>query len=504
VSVLRTLRHGGVAAGVLGLILIAAAPDVTTSASADEVRLDPGDIAGFAIEAKATPLTMRVFESFIPIPADPGVPNFEVTAGHSSTRLGAGPTGRAVSSLLWPGPGVGDGYGNFAEEFGMDPDSSYPLRAAANYPSGPLTEEQEMPPGGGMRAEALGLDIEAETEFVGELVPDLISAGTARSLSRSTVADGRGTALGDSVVSELSLFEGLISVDAIRTRLVATTDGVEASVRGATDVTGLTVAGTRYAVDRDGVRIEEEDPDGPFSEVPSLPLRVLGVVDFQDLIGVRVEGGLVEDLETDGEVAEAGRRAEGVTITLDLTPLFALVNSVPTSQLLELLPDEVRGQLFPLLGLSPIIEIALGSAEVEASATEAFEFEVPDLPPPPAFDDLTADAPDLGAPGDLGDLPGADLGPPELGDGFAGPEVSAGPEMGAEQAPVALPITSAGGVPDGLGLAAQLLVLTGALIGLAAWGLERLRGAAFAVPAAAAACRRGAAAGVPDLRRLSG
>lgn len=495
-SLLRTLRRSGAAAAVLGLVLIAAAPD------AGDVRTDPGEIAGFAIEATAAPITVRIFEPFIPIPADPGVPQMELTTGYSSTRLGAGPTSRAVASLLWPGPGVGDGFGNFAEEFGMDPDSTYPLRAAAQFPSGPLTEEEALPTGAGMRAEALGLDVEAETEFVGELLPDLFGAGTARSLSRSTVEDGLGTAIADSILSEVSLLEGLISVDGVRTRLVATTDGVEATVRGATDVTGLVVAGTRYAIDRDGVRVEAEDEDSPFAQAPSLPLRLLGVVDLQDLIGVRVEGGLVDDLEANEGVAEAGRRAEGVTITLDLSPLFDLVNALPVGDLLELLPDDVRGQLLPLLSLSPTVEIAIGFAEVEVSATEAFVFEIPDLPEPPPLEDLGAAAPppDLGAPGDLGDLPGApDLGAPDLGD-VAAPAVSAAPDPGPEAPAVALPTTTAGSVPDGIGLAAQLLLLTGALVALAAWGLERLRGAAFAVPAGAAACRGGAARGVPDLR----
>ncbi|WP_052666572.1 choice-of-anchor P family protein [Nitriliruptor alkaliphilus] len=494
-SLLRTLRRSGAAAGVLGLVLIAAAPD------AGNVRTDPGDIAGFGIDATAAPITVRIFEQTIPIPADPGVPQAEITTGHSWTTLGGGPTSRAVASLVWPGPGVGDGYGNFAEAFGMDPESTYPLRAAAQFPSGPLTEDNELPHGGGMWAHALGLDVEAEAEFAGELLPGLLGAGTARSVSRSTVEDGLGTAVADSILSEVSLLEGLISVDGVRTRLVATTDGVEATVRGATDVTGLVVAGTRYAIDRDGVRVEAEDEDSPFAGTPSLPLRLLGVVDLQDLIGIRVEAGLVEDLEASEDIAEAGRRAEGVTITLDASPLFDLANALPTDELLALLPDDLRGPVLQLLGLSPTVEIALGFAEVEASATEAFVFEIPDLPPPPPLDDLgAAPPPDLGAPGDLGDLPGApDLGAPDLGD-VGAPSVSAQPDPGPEAPAVALPTTSAGSVPDGIGLAAQLLLLTGGLVGLAAWGLERLRGAAFAVPAGAAACRGGAARGVPDLR----
>ncbi len=427
----RLLRRGSAAAGALGLMLVAAAPTVAAAAAEDgsdemdgitigaddAIRTDPGAIAGYNLIAEAAPVTWRVFDPFIPIPADPGDPNFSVTAGYSLATLGAGPVSRAVSSLLWPGPGIGDGFGVFAEEFGMEPGEEYPIRAGASYPGGEQSAQQETVPGGGMHAVAKGLDVEAVTDFGGDLIPTAVTAGSGRSVSRTTVEDGVATATAESSLNDLVLLEGLITLDGLRTRLVATTDGVEATVEGATDITGLTVAGTRYAVGRDGIYAESDDEDSPFSERPTLPLRLLGVVDLRDLIGVTVESGLVEDLEEEDGLAGAGRRAEGVAITLDFSLLFDLVNLLPADLVLEQLPDDIRGPLGPVLRMSPVMEIGIGYAEVEVAATEALTFEVPDLPPPPPAGGL-ADIGDFGSgaletPGDFGgDLGGTgDLGP---------------------------------------------------------------------------------------------
>lgn len=503
----RTVRTAVAAVAVVALPLLAmgpvavaqeggdAGPDEVDEPVDEDVRLDPGDIAGFALDAVATPVTVRIFDPFIPIPADPGDPNFEITFAHSRSQLGAGPVSRGLSSLVWPGTGVGDGFGNFAEELGMDPDATYPLRASAQFPGGPFEEEAEP----GMRAAARGLDVEAVTELAGELVPGLLGTGTASSRTLSTVEDGVARAVATGTITDLRFFEGLVTIEAVETSVEATSDGVTADSEGGTTITGLTVMGTRYVFDDQGLRIEEEDEDGPFSEAPSLPLRVLGVVDLSELIGVTVEAGEVDVLDSDDDVAVAGRTAQGLTITLDASPLFDLLNELPVQTLLGLLPEDVERELAPFLGLAPTIELVVGRAKVEVAGTEAFVVEPPDFAPPePDLVDLDFDD----APPDL-DFDGAPLFD-DPGDAFAEPPVVGTPDVAPDvaQAPqAAMPLTPVASFPDGFGgIAAGLMALAALAVAASALGLHRLTGAAFAAPGAGSGCPHGYRVGVPDLR----
>jgi hypothetical protein len=500
VSVSRTLRDVVTLVALVALLLAVVAP---ASIADDGIRTDPGGLAGFGVDASATPITVRIFEPTIPIPADPGKPNFEIALGFSSTTLGAGPVSRAVSSLVWPGPGVGDGFGNFAEEFGMDPDSTYPLRAMGQYPSGEPEESMELPTGAGMHAAARGLDVEAETEFVGDLVPGLAAVGTIRSRSLSTVVDGEGRAVADAVLGQVELLEGLVVIDQLRTRLVATSDGVDATVRGATEFSGLTIAGIRFALGHDGATIVEEDEEGSsFDEVPAIPLRLRGVADLSDLIGVTVELAPLDD-DIEEEFAAAGRVAGGLVVTFDATTLFDLLRLLPADVLLEQLPDDLSSQLRMVLGLAPTFEITLGRATVEASGTEPLSFELPDMDFPDASpmddgfmgDDLTFDeGADLGfADADLGSgLPTADLDGPEVASGL--PPGAAPPQA----------FTPAASYPDPFGgLPAPAILLSAIAIAFAALGLQKLSGAALAAPIAGAACTA-TSTGVPDLRQQAG
>jgi hypothetical protein len=497
----RSLRAVVTLVALLALLLVLVAP---ASVADEGIRTDPGDLAGFAIDASATPITLRIFEPTIPIPADPGRPNLEVALGFSSTTLGAGPVSRAVSSLAWPGPGVGDGFGNFAEEFGMDPESEYPLRAMGQYPSGDPEDSTQLPTGAGMRAVARGLDVEAETEFVGDLVPALAAVGTIRSRSTSTVEDGAGRAVADAVLGQVELLEGLIVIDQLRTRLVATSDGVDAAVQGATEFSGLTIAGTRFALGHDGATIVEEDEEGgTFDEVPPLPLRLRGVADLSDLIGVTVELAPLED-DVEEEFAAASRVAGGLVVTFDATTLFDLLRLLPADVLLEQLPDDLSSQLRMVLGLAPTFEITLGRAAVDASGTEPLTFDLPDLDfdASPMEGDLFAD--EMGF-GEVGSEPGfADVdlegGLPPVAD-LDGPEVA--PDLPPGVAPPQA-FTPAASYPDPFGgLPAPAILLAGIAIAFSAFGLQRLTGASLAAPIAAAACTA-TSTGVPDLRPRAG
>ena len=134
-----------------GAALLAASPVLAQA----EVRTQT-ELFGYDLEAHASPVSVRFFEDFIPIPTDPGEPQFEITGSYTGAKLGTGPNGRAVASSIWPGAAVGDGFGTLAG----DESQTYPVRAAARYPGrGEDSWSQQTAidgTGAGMFAEARG------------------------------------------------------------------------------------------------------------------------------------------------------------------------------------------------------------------------------------------------------------------------------------------------------------------------------------------------------------
>jgi hypothetical protein len=473
----------------------------------DSIRTDAEGVAGFSVTSSAAPVTMRLYEPTIPLPVEPGQPQLEFTAGFAHTSLAAGPVSRAVSSAFWPGFGVGDGWGTFMGEFGGDPDSSYPARASAQYPSGPDEEEVAMPGGVGMAASARGLDVRAEVDYVDDLVPELVRAGTLRSVTTSTVEDGLAVANARSVVEELSLLGGLVRLDGLRVDLEASSDGVDGEESGTFAVTGLEVLGTEFVVDSEGVRVDEEekDDDGERESPFDAPLNVRGDLDLQDLVGVRVELVDAEDEEDgDDEGAGASQTVEGLRITLDFDPLLTVARDLPLRDVLSQLPSEIQQQLLLVLGLTTKIEIGLGSASVASEATEPFDLGGGEMPG-------GMDAPDMAGMDDMpsvGETMGFDnaSSPPPMGGGgddFAAPETAqppAGAQDGAAAPEVAQQLQPARSVPDLFGgLPPSLVAMMAALIGASAWGLQRLTGAALTGAVLGGSCPD-AGDGVPDLR----
>ena len=101
------------------------------------------ELGGYTLAARATPVAIHIVEPIIPIPADP---QLELDLSYSQVSFGSGPTGRAVSSLLWPGDGVAYGLPTLLG----NPDVTYPIKVEAAHPSGPEAAEQEYLPGTGM------------------------------------------------------------------------------------------------------------------------------------------------------------------------------------------------------------------------------------------------------------------------------------------------------------------------------------------------------------------
>lgn len=511
----RGLRRGAaVLMATTGAALLVAAPVLAQP----EVRTET-DLFGFNIEAHASPVSVRFFEGFIPIPTDPGEPQFELTASYTGATLGTGPNGRAVASSIWPGAAFGDGFGTVVG----DESQSYPIRAAARYPG--RGEEDwtsqttfEGVEDFGMYARARGLDVLARSEGGGlpaEAAP-VVAYGQVRSESRAVVEDGQAVARGTATIGAVRLLEGLVVLEDVTTHLRATSDGTTASTTGGTTVAGVEVLGMPVRLtdqgavvvppdeDGDGGDDGASDPLGPVQDQLGPANQALQqltddlVADgLEDVLGIRIEA-LGQDESLEDAVGE--RTAHGVTITVDLAVLRGyldpLLDLVPVGDVLDALPDDedgnvrqLRGLVFELLGLGPEIQFVIGSGFVAAAATPAFE--LPELPPLP---DLPPPGGDGGFAGGTTTSPsaGLDLPPPSASGTTDGPGPSVAPPSSPDVAPpvaAADPIEPFGGVPPA---AVGIALLLGAV---PTFGMRTVRDAAVGVTATKDVARP-----LPDLR----
>lgn len=520
----RLRRILGVLMAGAGTALLAASPAL----AAAEVRTET-DLFGFDVEADASPVSVRMFDDFVPIPTDPGEPQLEVTVSYSGATLGTGPSGRAVASSVWPGAALGDGFGAVTG----DESQEYPIRASARYPG--RGEEDWRAQSGvegverlGMHAEARGLDVTARSEGGGvpAAASPVVAYGQVRSASTATVQDGRALARGVASIAQVRLLEGLIVLDDVTTELTATSDGTAAATDGRTTVGGITVFGMPVRLTDRGVEVVppdegagdgDEDRDaGPLQPLQDLvdpvneALQTLTddlVADgLEEVLGIHIEAlGQEEVLE--GPVAE--RAAHGLRVTVDLAVLRGyldpLLDVVPIGQLLDGIPEDgdgnvqqLKGLVYELLGLGPKIQFVVGSAFVAASAAPPFELpEPPPLPdPPPA--PPAASAPPVTTGTTTSPSTGTDvaLPPPTASTGTSEvPAASVAPPAPPPTATVAPPAPTGPPIAPFRGVPAAAVGVSLLLGAAPTFGMRSLRDAALGLRADAAGARA-----LPDLR----
>lgn len=497
----RARRRAAAIMAVVGAGLVVASPVVAEG----EVRTQT-ELFGYSLEADATPLTVRFFENFIPIPTDPGDPQFEMTASYAKATLGTGPNGRAVASSIWPGAALGDGFGTVVG----DESQTYPIRASATYPGGGEADWQQSSTvpgleGFGMHASARGLDVVARSEGGGlPGAADVVASfGQLRSEAAIRVEEAEAIATSVSSIGRVRLLDGVIVLNGVTTEVTARSDGETASTDGLTTISGIEVLGVPIRLTDRGVVIvppeDGEDPVGalldPANQVVQQLTDDLVADGIEDVLGIRIEA--LDHQETvDGALSE--RLAGGVRITVDvstlrgyLDPVLALV---PLSDILRQVPDEagdLKGLLFELLGLGPEIEFVVGRGTAAAAATPPFE--LPDLPPPPPLPPIDSGPVSSGGtalPPPSGGLslppPSATGGPPTQ------PPPAVAPPAGAPPTP---PVLAAAQPEPFQGIPIALAGVALMLLAVPTWGLRTVREAAVGLSANTAVPHQ-----LPDLR----
>jgi len=420
------------------------------------------ELGGFTLTAQAAPVAIQIFEPMIPIPAEP---QLELNLSYSRATLSSGPTGRAVSSLLWPGDGVAYGL----PELAGNPDVIYPVKVEAAHPSGPEEAEQELAPGSGMTAHAGEAAVEAAAAIAKPAVPALpvpgvpippmlVAIESFSSQSTTTVADATANAKAYATAGSISLLGGLVKIDGLRADTEATSNGVDASTAGTVVWSSLTVAGQTFAVSQDGVA----SPLGT-TAVPELPQAVAKrMADF----GLTIEVPSVESTKDGAGAVVTGR---GLTVTLDTAVMRSKLDlGWLLDPFLALLPADLRTQVMPWLEIAPKIAFILGFSTSQAVAT-------------PPFDGGSAPPPVLVGSSGVGGLGSS------TGGGFDPTPVSTG---------TALPVAASQEWPVFGGVPWYLFVLGAGMAAAVAYGLRRYVGLMFA----AGGCERGAPHGIPNLR----
>lgn len=478
-STTRTVRTAGALAVALALPL-AGSP----ASAADAVRTDTG-LGGYRINASGAPLKILLDDPTIPLPRPPDAAVAEADPSYTLTTLSTGPQGRALASSLWPGALLGDGLGTASNGA-----SDYPVKADATYPGG--SPEVTVDPG--MSASAKGLDVvAAATQGAPEQEAESpLRSGNARSRSSSTIVKDVGIGTVVSEASDVDLL-GLIKVKSVRTTLESASDGKKGTTSGSTVVSGLTINGTGYSVDDQGVRPVSGDKPGD-SVLP-------GVNTPQELADA---GIVVEPVGQTATVAgsTASRVAKGLRITVDTVALREALNSLPLNEPLGgvcgALPDvSLQGNCFYLLSATPKITFILAAGSTSAAANLPLTFALPPLAPPALPPVLP-----------LSGVPSGTTGAPTAADVLAAPPVLAGDSTApASSDPAApetalVPLAAPREVPAGFaGIFGGLVLLALLAAGLGARGLLTLRTLAFAGAAALGkGCLLGAPSNVPDLR----
>lgn len=438
-------------------VLVLSAPLLIAPAPAQA-----NDLGGYTLLAEAAPIAVQIYEQAIPIPAEP---QLEFDLCYSRVKYSSGPTGRAVSSLMWPGDVVGYGLPTLLN----NPDANYPAKIDAAHPSGPADGKQELVPGTGMYAHADDKGAEANTSIAKPALPTipiptvpiptgLVAVEAFSSKSKTVIEGDKVTATAYATAGSLSLLGGMVVIHGLRTESTASSNGVSATKQSKVTWTSLTVAGQTFAATQDGIT----SPAG-VTPMPTLPADVQRrMADF----GLTIQPPKVD---SGGEGAAATVAGRGLTVTLD-TATFK--NKLGLGSILDpflaLLPADLRTQLSPWLALAPKFVFMVGTSRAEATATPAFTGEP--LPP----------------------IDGGSSG----GGGFGSGGGGTGGDLGTGTGDTPTPVANGRQWPVFPGVPWYLFVLGLGVAVATSFGLRKYVAMMFA----AIGCELGASNGIPNLR----
>ncbi|HJQ44350.1 MAG TPA: choice-of-anchor P family protein [Jatrophihabitantaceae bacterium] len=454
-------------------------------------------LGGYTATSTAAAVHVEVFDPTIPIPAEP---QGDLSFGFTASNVDSGPTSRALSSYLWPGYVIGDGF----DQLLKNPNAIYPLRVDSRYPEttqSPAKNTIQITDGNGMTTSTDGYNTKSTVTLLGlagkdtdvfsgvgtglpkllgkdKTVPQLkplpvpvsdvlgalVSAQNVTSTSTTTVADKTVTSVAHAAVSELSLLNGIITIDGLDVTSTVVSDGTKATATSKASIGGLKVLGVRIGIDDDGINL-------------GLPALSKTVTTLLGALGLGIDT-LPVTKTVDGATGSSSARA--LSITVDTRPLKKVVDSI-IDPLVKKLPQGTQDRLAPILGLGPKIVFTVGTSNADATAAPAFNDNFPSTGGGAVGGGDNVTGLGNGNTGGNGALPNSGDIPPT--------QTSGNPQ---QTAPVAYSLPKLADVP-------RMLILGGLLLAAAiGWAISRGGGLLLG---AAASCDYGLTTGVPDLRK---
>jgi hypothetical protein len=466
-------------------------------------------LGGYTAVAEASVVHFEIYDPVIPIPSDPQI---DASVGYTKSSVDSGPTSRALSSYLWPGVTIGDGFDQLLKK----PGTKYPVQTNSRYPEttdAPAKNAVQLTDGNGMTTSTDGLNTRANVTLLGISGPDtnllggigsglgqlsgkttggpkvkatnvplpvsaplaaLVQCQNLTSTSTVNVADKTVTSEAHASVSTISLLGGLVKVNGLDVDSKIVSDGTKATSTASSAIASISVAGLRIPIDDQGVNLGLPVLSSTVSSV----LKTLGV----ELATIPVTKNV--------DAANGSATAQGLQISIDTKPLKSVLNSL-LDPLVAKIPKNMRDQLQPILDLAPKFVITLGNSNAMADASPAYDGG--SIPPVTSGGDSTGTAGGTtGTTGTTGTI-GGDNSPLSPGTGTAptsGTVPIAGTTTTAPTAFRALP--ALGDVP-------RMLILGGLVLAAAiGWAMRRAGGLLLG---GARNCDFGLATGVPDLRK---
>lgn len=477
------MRRAVAAAATLAALVLS----VPSALAASESEAAP--LGGYSLRAQAAPVSVLLYEHGLPSVSDG--PQGEVDLSYTRARLDAGPTSRALSSMVWPGDLVGDGLGTITDGAAGGKGQAYPVRSVSQYPEGPETDDKQVS-GNGMTTKSGPDGAEAHVRGSASLAQNsqplppaaipadsgaLVRAAAVSSMSKVANPGNRVTATTSTAASEVALLSGLITVKSVSVSSSAISDGHRARTSGSATVTGVSVAGQALKIDQRGVTLPTGDgPDSADLPAPAAKqLEALGLSFGTVQVTRQVSG------------AQATQEAQGLIITVHTERLRKALES-PAGQLRDALPPEVEAQLAPLLDLAPKIVFMLGTVTSSAGSAPSHQ-DVPQDTTSISDGDGTGAGQGPPASVGAGDPPGS---APALADAMPERAPAVAPPPVTAQALAPRPAAALGGVPFGV-IAVGLIIAAGIGWILRQAGMAMLGGAM-------AVCDLGVLKQVPHLR----
>jgi hypothetical protein len=282
-------------------------------------------------------------------------------APYSTSALGGGGQGVALSSIAWPGDTEANGgkvalllFPHDAQVPGGGPDVQFPDAVSqlagtalplANYPvraqadAGSTTHDSSLDAQGAtLKAHADSLLAQATATMTGANGQANFTFGNATTVATSTLHDTVGEATADSKISNINI-GGVIKIDSVTSNANATTDAATGKSGGVTVVQGMTIAGQPAYVDESGVHIgsQGQPANAIASQVANQALNSGGFKFY---------------------VAQAQHEASGASASYTAGSLYIIWT----------IPQDPSGNVFV---------IALGGARASVTASPGSEFNVP-------------------------------------------------------------------------------------------------------------------------------